>query len=133
MAQQALTTQAITGGRFILGIGLSHQPLIEGSFGYSFDKPIRHMREYLDVLLPLVREGSVQFAGETVTGAHRLDVRGSSPVRVLLAALGPQMLAARRCDGRRHGHVDERSVDARAARGADDHAPRPRTPAVRRR
>jgi F420-dependent oxidoreductase-like protein len=80
---------------------LSHQPLIEGSFGYSFDKPIRHMREYLDALLPLVREGSVQVAGETVTARASLDVRGSSPVTVLLAALGPQMLqlAGARADG----------------------------------
>jgi F420-dependent oxidoreductase-like protein len=101
MAQQALTTQSITGGRFILGIGLSHQPLIEGSFGYSFDKPIRHMREYLDALLPLVREGSVQVAGETITARATVDVRGSSPVRVVLAALGPQMLAlaGARADG----------------------------------
>jgi 5,10-methylenetetrahydromethanopterin reductase len=101
MAQQALTTQSIAGGRFILGIGLSHRPLIEGSFGYSFDKPIRHMREYLDALLPLLREASVQVAGETVTARASLDVRGSSPVRVLLAALGPQMLelAGARADG----------------------------------
>jgi len=101
MAQQALTVQSITGGRFLLGIGLSHQPLIEGSFGYSFDKPIRHMREYLDALLPLVRDGSVQVAGETITARASLDVRGSSPVRVLLAALGPQMLqlAGARADG----------------------------------
>jgi 5,10-methylenetetrahydromethanopterin reductase len=101
MAQQALTTQALTGGRFVLGIGLSHRPLIEGSFGYSFDKPIRHMREYLDALLPLLHEGSVQVAGETVTARATLDVRGSSPVRVLLAALGPQMLelAGARADG----------------------------------
>ena len=56
MAQQALTTQALTGGRLTLGIGLSHQPIIEQSYGYSFEKPVRHMREYLDALLPLVRE-----------------------------------------------------------------------------
>jgi F420-dependent oxidoreductase-like protein len=101
MAQQALTTQSITGGRFILGIGLSHQPLIEGSFGYSFEKPIRHMREYLDALLPLVREGSVQVAGEAITARATVDVRGSTPVRVVLAALGPQMLrlAGARADG----------------------------------
>ncbi len=101
MAQQALTTQAISGGRLTLGIGLSHQPIIESSYGYSFDKPIRHMREYLDALLPLVREGNVAFAGETVTARIGLDVRGASPVRVVLAALGPKMLelAGGRADG----------------------------------
>lgn len=101
MAQQALTTQAITGGRLTLGIGLSHQPIIEGSYGYSFEKPVRHMREYLDALLPLVREHAVSFAGETVTARIGLDVRGSEPVRVVLAALGPKMLelAGGRADG----------------------------------
>jgi F420-dependent oxidoreductase-like protein len=92
MAQQALTTQAITGGRLTLGIGLSHQPIIEQSYGYPFEKPARHMREYLEALLPLVRDGSVSYAGETITARIGLDVRGSSPVRVLLAALGPKML-----------------------------------------
>jgi F420-dependent oxidoreductase-like protein len=92
MAQQALTVQSITGGRLTLGIGLSHQPIIEGSYGYSFAQPVRHMREYLEALLPLVREGNVSYAGETVTARIGLDVRGSSPVRVVLAALGPKML-----------------------------------------
>src|SRR6478736_3607897 len=39
LAQQALTTQAAAGGRFVLGIGLSHQIVIEGMFGMSFEKP----------------------------------------------------------------------------------------------
>ena len=92
MAQQALTTQAISGGRLVLGIGLSHAPLIESNFGYSFERPARHMREYLDALLPLVRDGSVDFEGETLTARAGLEVRGASPVRVVLAAMGPRML-----------------------------------------
>jgi alkanesulfonate monooxygenase SsuD/methylene tetrahydromethanopterin reductase-like flavin-dependent oxidoreductase (luciferase family) len=35
-------------------------------FGYPFDTPTRHMREYLAVLLPLLREGRVSFSGETL-------------------------------------------------------------------
>jgi F420-dependent oxidoreductase-like protein len=92
MAQQALTAQAITGGRFVLGIGLSHAPLIEASFGYSFERPARHMREYLDALLPLLRGEPVDYQGETLVARAALDVRGASPVRVVLAAMGPQML-----------------------------------------
>jgi F420-dependent oxidoreductase-like protein len=92
MAQQALTAQAITGGRFVLGIGLSHAALIESSYGYSFDRPARHMREYLEALLPLVRGDAVGYAGETLTARIALDVRGASPVRVALAAMGPRML-----------------------------------------
>jgi len=92
MAQQALTAQAISGGRFVLGIGLSHAPIIESSYGYSFEHPARHMREYLEALLPLVRDGSVDFQGETLTARAALEVRGASPVRVVLAAMGPRML-----------------------------------------
>jgi F420-dependent oxidoreductase-like protein len=92
LAQEALTTQAISGGRLVLGIGLSHQPVIEGMFGLSFDKPLRHMREYLDVLVPLMRDGQVSSAGETITGRVALDVKGATPPPVLLAALGPKML-----------------------------------------
>jgi alkanesulfonate monooxygenase SsuD/methylene tetrahydromethanopterin reductase-like flavin-dependent oxidoreductase (luciferase family) len=50
MAQQALTAQVACGGRFALGIGLSHRIVIEDMFGFSFAKPARHMREYLEVL-----------------------------------------------------------------------------------
>src|SRR5213596_1852310 len=50
MAQQALSAQAIAGGRFTLGIGLSHQIVIEGMLGLSFAKPYSHMKEYLAVL-----------------------------------------------------------------------------------
>ena len=92
LAAQALTTQAIIGGRLALGIGLSHQVVIESMFGLSFDKPARHMREYLEILVPLVHSGSVSFAGETLTGHVGLDVNGATPFPILVAALGTKML-----------------------------------------
>ena len=93
LAAQALTVQAATGGRLVLGIGLSHQPVIEGMFGYSFDKPARHMREYLDVLLPLLRGEQVSYKGETVSVSTfgPIEVEAPAP-QVLLAALAPRML-----------------------------------------
>src|SRR6266511_5027581 len=54
LARQAVTTDIATGGRFVLGIGLSHQVVIEGMLHLSFDKPARHMREYLSVLVALL-------------------------------------------------------------------------------
>jgi len=58
LAQQALTVNAASGGRLCLGIGLSHQVVIESMMGMSFDKPVRHIREYLQVLGPdLPRRG----------------------------------------------------------------------------
>jgi len=92
LAQQALTTQAASGGRLALGIGLSHQIVIEGMYGYSFEKPVRHMREYLEILVPLVQKGSVSFKGETLTANGGLQIPGADPFPVLLAALGPKML-----------------------------------------
>ncbi len=64
MAQQALTAAAATGGRFALGIGLSHKIVIEDMFGLDFSKPARHMREYLEVLAPLLRGEPVDYRGE---------------------------------------------------------------------
>ena len=92
LAAQALTTNAAVGGRLALGIGLSHQIVIESMFGYSFEKPLRHMREYLEILAPLIREGSVSFGGETLTGHIGITIPGSTPCPILLAALGPKML-----------------------------------------
>jgi F420-dependent oxidoreductase-like protein len=92
MAQQALTVQAATGNRFTLGIGLSHQPVIEHMFGLSFEKPVRHMREYLSVLMPLLHEGKVGFQGEVISTAIEIGVAPRVAPDVLVAALGTQML-----------------------------------------
>ena len=94
LAQQALTTQAAIGGRLALGIGLSHQIVIESVFGYSFEKPARHMREYLSILRPLIHEGTVNFEGDTLKAMTMMPVSipGATPMPILLAALAPQML-----------------------------------------
>ena len=101
LAQQALTVQSATGNRLMLGIGLSHQIVVEGMWGYSFDKPARHMREFLSVLQPLLAGESVGFEGETLKGNGQLDVGGAQAPPVLLAALAPRMLelAGARTDG----------------------------------
>jgi F420-dependent oxidoreductase-like protein len=104
MAQQAMTTQAATGGRFILGIGLSHQIVIEGMLGLSFEKPARHMREYLEVLMPILEQGSVEYAGDVYRVNNTfgpLERMGTTPPKVVVAALGPVMLklAGRLTDG----------------------------------
>lgn len=92
LAQQALTAQSATGGRFALGIGLSHQMVVEEMWGLSFDKPYRHMREYLSILAPLIRDRSVQFEGETLTAKGGITIGAETPCPILIAALGPKML-----------------------------------------
>ena len=92
LAQQALTVQAATGGRLTLGIGLSHQPVVEGMWGLSYERPARHMREYLSVLRPLVNEDHVAFSGDVFRVTASLQVPGASPVPIAIAALAPMML-----------------------------------------
>ncbi len=92
LAAQALTTQAASGGRLALGIGLSHKVVIENMFGYSFDKPVRHMREYLTILMSLIHTGAASVTGETVSANGSINVPGATPCPVLVAALGPKML-----------------------------------------
>ena len=92
LAQQALTAAEATGGRFTLGIGLSHKVVIENMFGLDYSKPVRHMREYLSVLMPLLEGKQVSFAGEEFRVNAQISVPGATKPPVLVAALGPQML-----------------------------------------
>ena len=93
LAQQALTVQWATGDRLLLGIGLSHQVVVESMWGLSYDKPARYMKEYLASLMPLLRGETVRSAGERVTtnAFSPIEVPGAPPP-VLVAALGPTML-----------------------------------------
>jgi F420-dependent oxidoreductase-like protein len=101
LAARALTAQAITGNRLALGIGASHQLLVEGWYGYSYDKPARHIREYVDVLAPALRGEQVAYTGETLRANGTVSVPGAQPPPLLLAAHGPRMLriAGERADG----------------------------------
>jgi 5,10-methylenetetrahydromethanopterin reductase len=92
LAQQARTVAAAVDGRLVLGIGLSHQIVIENMFGYDFGRPVLHMREYLAVLLPLLDGQPASFSGETVRANIGLTTPSPGRVPVVLAALGPQML-----------------------------------------
>ncbi|MGI5289273.1 TIGR03564 family F420-dependent LLM class oxidoreductase [Nonomuraea polychroma] len=91
LAQQAMTANAALGGRLALGIGLSHKMVIEGMYGYDFERPGRHMKEYLDILIPLSRGEHVKHQGETLKANLKLTTPGAG-FPVLVAALGPRML-----------------------------------------
>lgn len=101
LAQQALTAALAAGGRLTLGIGLSHKLVVEDMFGLSYDRPARHMTEYLSILVPLLHGEPASYAGETLTGKIGLTTPRLGPVPVVVAALGPRMLrlAGERADG----------------------------------
>ncbi len=92
LASQALTAQDATGNRLALGIGLSHQMMIEGSLGLDYSKPIPHMREYLTILNGLLAGEPVRFSGELFKVNGQVSVAGAKKPPVLVAALGPDML-----------------------------------------
>ncbi|MGE0881782.1 MAG: TIGR03564 family F420-dependent LLM class oxidoreductase [Acidimicrobiia bacterium] len=101
LAAQALTTNAATGGRLKLGIGLSHKAAMEGRYGLSYDKPARHMKEYLAILMPILQDRKADFTGETMQAHMELTIPVTGCPPVYLAALQPLMvkLAGRVADG----------------------------------
>ncbi|WP_163507312.1 TIGR03564 family F420-dependent LLM class oxidoreductase [Fodinicola acaciae] len=92
LASQALSVQAMVGNRLTLGVGLSHRVVIEERFGISYDRPARHLREYLSALVPLLHGESIAYEGETLKAAGAVTVPGSRPPGVLVSALGPVTL-----------------------------------------
>lgn len=111
MAGQALTTQTALTGRFCLGIGLSHEVMM-AQLGIGFDKPIRHLRDYLSILMPLITEGRVSYQGETLSCDAEIFKPAESPPAVVVAALGPQALkvAGTRTDGTTLAWVGPKTV-----------------------
>jgi len=100
LASQAKAAQLAAGGRFALGIGLGHKAQVEGVFGVPFDRPIRHLRDYLLIVRSLLDTGTAEVRGVTVTadlsGIPAEALRGGVTPRVplLVAAMGPQALRA---------------------------------------
>ncbi|MGB6057977.1 MAG: TIGR03564 family F420-dependent LLM class oxidoreductase [Microthrixaceae bacterium] len=92
LAGQALTVQQATDNRLALGIGLSHQIVVESMWGYSFARPVRHMREYLAALLPMLKGEAASVSGEEVFSQGSVDVADATAPPVVVAALGSQML-----------------------------------------
>lgn len=91
LAGQALTATQALGGRLTLGIGLSHAHMM-AELGIGFEKPIRHLREYLSILTPLLETGEVDFKGQTLSCTATVFQPGVHRCSVLVAALGPQAL-----------------------------------------
>ncbi len=101
LAGQALTVQAASGGRLALGIGVAHRPTVEARYHVPFERPVRHLREYLDVLQPLLGERRVDVEGEIWSYTGELTAPPAPAPPVLVAAHGPQFLrlAGKRTDG----------------------------------
>ncbi|MEO1058703.1 MAG: TIGR03564 family F420-dependent LLM class oxidoreductase [Actinomycetota bacterium] len=100
IAAEALTTQAAIGGRLILGVGLSHEPTVRDKWKIEWQRPVRQMLDFLDILQPLLTDGAAEHDGPFWSFSGEIQRIGDTP-KVMLAALGEQMLriAGQRTDG----------------------------------
>jgi F420-dependent oxidoreductase-like protein len=85
----------------VLGVGVSHAAVVEKRLGLDYSKPLRHMKEYLEVLRPLLAGEEVNHEGEEFRVRLQAGTLAATPPPVLVAALGPKMLdlAGRHADG----------------------------------
>jgi F420-dependent oxidoreductase-like protein len=118
LAQQALSVQAVAGGRLTLGLGVSHHWIIDEMLGLPYERPVPTMRAYLDVLdQALAGPGTVDVTNDAFRVHMPLDVTDIERTPVMLAALGPLMLdlAGTRTDGTILWMADERAIATHVA------------------
>jgi len=101
MVQMAATLDEMSGGRFTLGIGISHKVTVESMWGLKLESPVDAMREYLDIVRTSLRDGGCSVDGKyfsahwAYSGPHRAELP------VMISALNPRMLelAGEQADG----------------------------------
>jgi probable F420-dependent oxidoreductase len=101
-AMSAAGVQQLSGGRFVLGIGLSSPAIVGSWMGLEFDGRVKRIEEYVEVLREAFAGRKVTFHGWTIRVENfRLQIDPGAPVPIYVGALGPEMcrLAGRIADG----------------------------------
>jgi F420-dependent oxidoreductase-like protein len=92
MIQMAASLDELSGGRFILGMGISHKVTVEGMWGLKLDSPVDAMREYLTIVRAGLREGHTSVDGEHFTARTMYSAPRRADIPIMLSALNPRML-----------------------------------------
>ncbi|MYX97854.1 LLM class flavin-dependent oxidoreductase [Streptomyces sp. SID486] len=100
VAQTAVTLSNLSGGRFVLGLGASGPQVMEGLHGVPFARPLRRMRETVEIVRQVLDGGKLAYSGTEFTiplrGSEavpmRLSTRAEHRIPLYLAALSPAML-----------------------------------------
>lgn len=99
LAQQALTLGDLAPGRLRLGVGPSHRPTIEGTYGLPMPAPLQHLREYVAVLRALLWDGQVDEQGRYYTVKTKLPRAPQTPILISALREGAFRLAGEISDG----------------------------------
>ncbi len=92
-AMAASTLADLTGGRFILGLGVGHPHIIEAGFGMRYRQPLAAIREYVEIVRRALAGEPVAYRGRVFqVEAFQLESAARHTVPIHIAALGEQML-----------------------------------------
>ena len=91
-AQAAATIDEYSGGRMVLGLGVSHRPTVEGWYSQKIDKPVREMREYLETVRAIFRGDDPPPGEKWPTGFRFMGYEARPDLPVYIAGLSPAML-----------------------------------------
>ena len=92
MAHMAATLDELSGGRFILGIGISHKVTVESMWGLRLESPVDAMREYLTIVRSSLQGGACSFEGRLFTARWAYSAPRRPELPIMISALNPRML-----------------------------------------
>jgi F420-dependent oxidoreductase-like protein len=92
MVQMAATLNELSGGRFILGLGVSHRVTVESMWGLQLESPVEAMREYLTIVRTSLRDGACSFEGKFFTARWSYLGPRREDMPIMISALNPRML-----------------------------------------
>src|SRR4051794_19566856 len=91
-AMGAATVDELSGGRLILGLGVSHRPTVEGWYGDRIEKPVKEMREYVEIVLAIMRGEDPPQGERWQSGFHFMGLEPRADLPIYMAGLSPGML-----------------------------------------
>lgn len=119
IAMAAASVDHFSKGRFILGLGSSHKVQVEGQHGLPYSTPLSHLRETVEIIRRIIRDGSVSYKGQCLN-IERFDLTFTPhrpEIPIYLAAVFPKMLTT--CGEVAQGTILTQNTPEKAREAAD--------------